>query len=192
MSSVVSEKLIIFKPLLGGYLIGPAMIIGSFGLDYLYMLLQNPGKYISCTGLETGYEPSEEDIQAHHALDELGVYGHVEGSMWSRQETSDPVTLSQYRARAKELERKDSLNPQEAFELNALKKELGNTYHGKSKGFTDESKKRTDRVTKAIKREIIKLIANPEIGVMLIGVHFKDNIEIGCECRYVGNKQLGF
>ena len=54
MSSVVSEELITFKRIPAGYLIGKVMFIASLGLDYLYMLWQNPGKRISCSGLELG------------------------------------------------------------------------------------------------------------------------------------------
>ncbi len=192
MSSVVSEKLILFERIAGGYQIGPAIFTASLGLNYIYMLWQYQGTRISCTGLETGCEPVEQDAQAHPVLGELGVYAHAEGSTSSRQDTIDLNALREYRARVKELENMDFLEPQEEGELNFLRYELSkNTFQGQSKGFTDDKEKCMRRVTKAITRAITGLIEHPDTGVMLIGLDFKDNVIKGYECRYVGDKKLG-
>ena len=191
MISVVSEELITFKRIPAGYLIGKVMFIASLGLDYLYMLWQNPGKRISCSGLELGHEADEENTQAHPVLGELGVYRHAEGSTSSYQDVIDPKDLRQYRARVKKLESMDSLEPQEEGELKFLRYELSNnTYRGKPKAFTDDKDLCRQRVTKAITRDINRVIECPDTKVMLIGLHFKDNVTTGYECRYVGNKKL--
>ena len=193
MSSVVSEKPIIFKRISGGYLIGKVMFIASLGFDYLYMLLRSPHKYISCPRLEMGLESTEADLEDHPVLQEIGVYSHAEGSISSHQDEHDRVALSQYRVRVREIENMDSLVPVLKSELKYLKYVLNNeTYRGKSKGIVDEKEKSRQRVTKDIKREIIKLIKHPDTEVMLIGLHFKDNVTTGYECRYVGDRAWVF
>ena len=75
MSSVVSEELITFERIPAGYLIGKVMFIASLGLDYLYMLWQNPGKRISCAVLENGDKLTDGEAEDLKGLKTLAASG---------------------------------------------------------------------------------------------------------------------
>jgi len=194
MSSVASESPITFKRIPAGYLIGDVMFIASLGLDYLHMLWQNPCKRISCAVLENGDELTDgeaEYLKSDPSLQEFGISLHGGGSTTGYQATLDPQAIKEIRVRIRELEQEESLNSVDQSELNFLKSEIqNNVFQGKSKSIVDDGEKCMRRVCKNITRAISDLIKHPDTEVMVIGLHLKDNVSTGYECRYVGNWYL--
>lgn len=194
MSSVLSETPMPFQKITGAYRIGSAIFVASLGLDYLYMLLRHPFRLISCAVLENGNELSDgeaENLKPDPILQESGISLHSEGSTTGYQATLDPQAIKEIRVRIRELGQEESLNSIDQSELNFLKSEIqNNVFQGKSRSLADDGEKCMRRVCKDISRAIAKIIEHPDTEVMLIGIHLKDNVSKGYECRYVGNWPL--
>ena len=112
MSSLISEKPILYKRIAGCYMVGPAAFVATNGRDYLYMLVlaaKGFSKHVSCSGLEMKCGEQEDGIEAANVSQDLGVYSHAEGSFSSHQEELDPLALSSLTARVRQLENMDSL-----------------------------------------------------------------------------------